>query len=405
MPTFQYQVKKGPQEFLEGELEAETRAQAINQLIGLGYTPIQIRETSAQKAPLLPKAPVRAGSVPRRELNQFTRQFASLMRSQVPVLRALNILKDQTQHAGLSAVIEAIGKEIQQGQTLSDALGKFPKLFSPLYISLIRSAEAAGMLEAVLDRLSLQADRDEALNSKIKSALAYPLFVGMVGAATVVFLMTFVMPRLVKLLGGFGGQLPIPTQILLTVSGWFQEVWFWAAGVGGVLGVGLLVRSGGGRVKLFLDRLRLHLPILGKLTQHLELARFARSFGLLLERGIPILRATEIATPVINNRVIRREFERLAGFIKEGGSLASSLKALSFAPPFLVHTVAVGEEGGRVAECLMEVADFYENESERLLEILASLLEPLIILAVGGVVGCIVMAVLLPVFEMSVLAR
>lgn len=409
MPTFRYVAKRGPKDVIEGVLEAETRANVLSHLAGLGYVPVRISEAAVAApapAPTAVGAPaVRDGKVPARHLNQFTRQFASLMRSHVPLLRTLGILREQASHPRLRRILEAMTEEIRQGDTLSNALAKHPRVFSPLYISLTKSGEIAGNLDQILDRLAAQTEREETLRAKVQGALVYPLLVLVVGLGTVVFLMTFVMPRLVKLFEGFGGTLPLATRILLAVSHVCQQGWFWG-GLGGLVLLGAMVfRSQGTKARLAIDRLSLRLPLVGTLVRQLELARFARAFGLLLDHGVPILQATDVAIPVVSNRVIRQALERLPADLREGGSLAASLNALPVATPFVVHSVAVGEEGGRVGEALTEIANFYEQEIERLLGMMTSLLEPAMVLLVGGLVGFIVMAVLLPIFELNVIVH
>ena len=251
----------------------------------------------------------------------------------------------------------------------------------------------------------MQADQDDALRAKIRGALAYPLFVGVVGMLTVVFLLTFVMPRLLKLFQGFGGRLPLPTRILMTITEWLRQGWVWALGATLLLCAVLLTKRIGPQSRLVFDRLSLKLPILGPMLCEVNLARFARSFGLLLTHGIPILQALDVALPVVTNRFIRRELDHLTITLKDGHALSAGLKDLSIMPPFVLHTIAVGEESGKVAEALTEVAQFYERELDRLLQVMASLLEPVMILLVGSLVGFIVMAVLLPIFEMNVIAR
>ncbi len=410
MPSFQYLAKRGPKETIEGVLEAENRAGVLSHLAGMGYTPVRVVEQAAasNSKERIPKTPVVVsldGKVPLKQLDQFTRQFASLIRSQVPILRALRILKEQTSHPRLQKILDQIAEKIRQGETFSGALEKYPKVFSPLFVALIRSGEATGMLDTVMDRLALQADQEEQLRTKVRSALIYPLFVGLVGLLTAVFLLTFVLPRLMKLFKGFGSELPLPTRILLTVSGWCQQPWVWIGaalvGIGGVL----LFRAQTEKIRPMIDRVVLRLPVLKTLIHRVEMSRFARAYGLLLEHGVPILQATDIAIPVVENRLIRKELGRLPAHLKGGGNLSSCLKTLSVATPFLVNTVTVGEEAGKMAEALVEVANFYEKEVERLVGTLAALLEPMMILTVGGMVGFIVMAVLLPVFELSSVVR
>lgn len=403
MPTFTYLAKRGPNDMVEGALEADSRATALSQLAGLGYIPVRVAEAITGRQPADAQARLRRVSV--RHLNQFTRQFASLMRAQVPLMRALGIMQEQTTHPTLRIILDSIREHVRQGQTLSQALTSYPQVFSPLYLSLIKSGEVTGMLDTVLERLAVQADQEESLRSKVQVALAYPLFVGVVGLGTVVFLLMFVMPRLLKLFVTFGGELPLPTKILLALTAWCRSEWTW----GSLLALGAsalwLANSQRAMTRMWLDRCVLRLPLLGTLMRQVELARFCRSFGLLLSHGIPILQATEVAIPVVKNRIIRKSLLPLTTNLREGASLAACLKTLPVATPFLVHSVAVGEEGGKAAEALLEVAGYYEREIERLLQVLAALLEPAMILVVGGLVGFLVMAILLPIFDMSTLVR
>lgn len=403
MPTFTYVAKRGPNDMVEGVLEADSRAKVLSQLAGLGYIPVRVAEAMTGRRPTDARARLRRLSV--RHFNQFTRQFASLMRSQVPLMRALGIMQEQTTHPTLHRILDSIREHVRQGQTLSQALANYPQVFSPLYLSLIKSGEVTGMLDTVLERLAAQADQEESLRSKVQVALAYPLFIGVVGLGTVVFLLMFVMPRLLKLFVTFGGALPLPTQILLALTGWFRSGWGWGSLLALVIAAVWLARSRNPMIRVWLDRFVLQLPLLGRLMREVELARFCRSFGLLLSHGIPILQATEVAIPVVKNRVIRTSLLPLTTNLREGASLAACLKMLPLATPFLVHSVAVGEEGGKAAEALLEVAGYYEREIERLLQVLAALLEPAMILVVGGLVGFLVMAILLPIFDMSTLVR
>lgn len=401
MPAYRYVAKKGPQELIEGILEADTRANVLTQLVNRGYTPVEVTEASGSSD----SAAVSRVKVPVRELNHVTRQLASLVRSQVPILRALRVIGDQTSHPKIRAVIRKIEEDVRQGNTVAQAMGRYPRVFPPLYTSLVHSGEIGGMLEEVLDRLVQQADREEALMGKVRSALIYPFFVAGVGILTVLFLLSFVMPRIVRLFDNFEGVLPLPTRILLTLSDWVCNPSFWGILGGAVFCFFVGLRILGERGYLVRDRLILKLPLIGPMIKQVELARFARSFGLLLDHGIPILHATEIAVPVVGHRVIRMQLSRLSGGLKDGQLLSACLKGMPVATPFLVNTVAVGEESGKVGEALMEVAGFYEKEADRTLGTLATLLEPTVILLVGAIVGFIVMAVLLPIFELSSIVR
>lgn len=407
MPTFRYTAKKGPTEVVEGVLEADNRNGVLSRLAELGCVPIRVSEEVQEQ---LRASRRREPAVVRRRvstavLTTYTRQFASLVRSQVPLLRTLHILRDQTRHPYFRHVLLCVSEEVRQGQTLSSALARFPDVFSPLYVSLVNSGEIGGALDAVLERLAEQAERDEALRSKVRAAFTYPAFVAVVGVGTVTFLMTFVMPRLSQLLGGLGQHLPLPTRMLLTVSGWMSSLWFWVGAAIIVSAAALGWKLAGERGRLLRDRLILRLPVIGPLIQEVELARFARSFGLLLNQGVSVLKAMEVAAPVVYHRVIRTELAKIPDGLRQGAALSACLKDVSVSTPFLVNTVAVGEESGRVGEALAEVAAFYERNAERAVQAMASLLEPTLIVVIGLVVGFIVMAVLLPIFEMSMVGR
>jgi type II secretory pathway component PulF len=403
MPKFHYTAKKGPTDVVEGVLEADSRGGVLNHLAQLGYVPVRVtEEAQAAGRPADPRRPaVRITRVPAGHMTVFTRQFASLVRSYVPMLRALTILQDQARHPCLKHVLGEVTEQVRQGETLSAALAKFPQVFSPLYVNLIRSGEVSGAMDAVLERLAQQAEQEEAMRMKIRTAFTYPSFVGVVGCFTVVFLMTFVMPKLSRLLTGLGDRLPLSTRLLLTLSEWMSGGWFWGIILGSLAALALLWRASGAKGRLMRDRLLLRLPLLGPLIQQIEVARFARSLGLQLTHGITILQAMDVSVQVVGHQVVRGQLQRLSEGLRQGQPLSGCLKPLAISSPLLVHTVAVGEESGNVGEALTEVANHYEREAERLLQTMATLLEPMLILVVGAVVGFIVMAVLLPIFEMS----
>lgn len=402
MPTFQYTAKKGPQEVVEGVINAETRGGALSQLADMGYVPVRVteQESDDSKEVLVDKTKPRR--VPISQITTFTRQFASLTRSQVPMLRILNILHDQARHDYFRHVLRELTELVRQGETLSTGLQKFPRVFSNLYVNLIHSGEISGALDSVLERLADQAERDEVLRAKVKAAYTYPLFVGVVGFLTVTFLMMFVMPRLSDLLTGLGDNLPLPTQLLLAIVHGLSTAWFWGTVITIVLLVALMWRILGDKGRLLRDQLLLRLPIIGQLISQLEMARFVRSFGLLLNHGVSVMKAIDVAIPVVKHQVIRKELEKLPEGLRQGASLSSCMKQLSVGTPFLINTISVGEETGAVGDSMTEIASFYEREADRLLQTLSTLLEPTLIVMIGLTVGFIVMAVLLPIFQMSV---
>lgn len=405
MPTFKYTAKKGPKDTVAGVLEASGRAEVLAYLATLGYTPVRIEEADGAIVSSVMALPaLRKGRVPVRHVNVFTRQFASLVRSQMPMLRALGIMAEQTTHPALRRVLEAVANEIKQGRTLSEALEQHPAVFSNLYINLVRSGEVGGMLDTVLDRLAAKAEQDEAMRSKIRAAMAYPLFVGVVGAGTVVFLLTFVMPKLLTLLSRYE-RLPLPTRLLLATTHALTQWWVWAFAAVAIFAVALLWKFKAPLLRTWIDSWNLRIPVVGPLLRQLELARFARSFSLLMEHGVSVLKAVDVALPVVRHQLIRRELSRVPEGLKQGRSLASCLRPLPTMTPYVINTISVGEESGKVGEAFAEVANFYEREAEGLLHTAAALMEPAMVLGVGLIVGWIVIAILLPIFELSSIAR
>ncbi|MBN1587241.1 MAG: type II secretion system F family protein [Candidatus Omnitrophica bacterium] len=406
MPLYHYVAKKGPGEIIEGDLERDSRSAALQQITDMGYIPVKVEEIQRHESEEKGVDVAHLKRIPRRQINIFTRQFASLTRAQIPLLRSLGILSDQTSNPSLKAVIAAVAKEVSQGATLSGAMGNWPQVFSPFYVGITHAGEVAGTLHVVLERLSAKAEAEDRMLAKLRSALAYPIFVGIVGVLTIVALMTFVMPRLLKLFGSMGGDLPLPTVMVVTVSRWMTGWQFWVILLLGFSVLSFVWKLLGSRKKRFADRIVMQLPIVKGLVQKLDLARFSRSFGLLLENGVPILQAAEVSIPVIQNSFIREDLESLPAGLREGEKLATCLMRVpAVSDPFFINTVAVGEEGGRVGEALLEIANFCDEESDRQLQLVSALMEPVMILGVGAVVGFIVMAVLLPVFQFSTMLR
>ncbi len=318
----------------------------------------------------------------------FIRQFTSLIRSQVPMVRSLRVLQEQMEHKGLKNIVGEIVKNIQdQGQNLSDSLKHYPKVFSQEMISLVQAGEVGGALDQVLESLDKKMVREEAMRSKIQSALVYPLFVALMGVITVIVLLTFVMPRILKVIQGFGGDLPIPTKILIGLTGMMTKGWFWIVLVCLGLGAAFAWRNFKATQSLWLDEFALKVPLVGKLIHHVEIVRFSRSLSLLLSHGVLMLPAIETAVLTVNNQFYKKELEKIPTKVKEGSTITEGLQGLSISSPFMRHSVSIGEEGGRVGQALSEVADFYEAEAERMTTILASFLEPVIILTIGLIIG------------------
>ncbi len=411
MPKFSYEAKKGPKEVVRGTFEAESEDAVVEKLSQMGCVPIRVVALEAEffKQKPVAQAPrkhtVRVGlwgKIHARDLTIFTEQLASLVKAKVPLLEAMGILVEQIENPYLKEIILHVQREVRDGKTLSQSLSKYPEVFPPLYTNMIGSGEAGGVLEKTLARLSDFRNREEEFRAKVSSALAYPIFITIVGIITVFVLLTFAIPRMSSLFADFGQTLPLPTRVLLLLSAYIKRYWY------GILAIIMLIVfifrrcRGREKEKLALDRLKLKLPLLGDFMKKSALASFCRTFALLLANGIPLLQAIKITIPTLDNEIFRSELEMVRKGIVAGMSLEQSMKKSAWFPRFMTNMLAVGERGGDLEEALLEVAHFYEREVEKITKIVTSLLEPAIILVMGLVVGFVVFAMLLPIFQINI---
>lgn len=411
---FIYKAKKGPAEVVEGEIDAENEEAVLVKISAWGLIPIKIYPAAGQ-APAKPgtvvsEAKVSLGARDRikvsyKDLNIFTRQFAILLKASVPLLRIFEILQTQSHNTKFRAVLKDIQDFLRQGSSLSDALSQYPRIFSQMYISMVHAGEVSGTLDQVLLRLSEFAEREAEVRSRVQSAFVYPLFLLGMGIMTVFILLTFVMPRMISLFADLGTQLPLPTRIIIAISHFCQSYWIFM--IAGVLVCGFLFRMRGlsPAQKKVLDRWGLGLPILGGLVEKSETAKFLRSMELLYEHGIPLYQAVSVANKTVSNLLVREELDKVPARLEGGATLAKSLEEVPYISKFVTHMVSVGEESGQLGTAVRETASFYEQETNQVIKIATSMLEPIMILGIGIIVGFIVIAMLLPIFEIHVLAQ
>ena len=406
MPQFSYRAKKGPKEIVDGIIEAPNKEAVVTKLNQMGFVPISVRE-AAEKERMPVKPAVRSiyKRVRSKDIAIFTAQLASLIKSKVQLLEAIDILNEQTQQPHLKEIITNLGGEIKDGRTLSDAMSRYPRVFSSLYINMIRSGESAGVLEEALVRLANFAEKEEEMKAKITSSLVYPFFIVIVGLATVFYLITFVIPQVTALFDQIGQKLPLPTRMLIFMSNKVKHYWYVI--VLAIVGAIVLFkrRSFKEPERIIFDRFKLKLPFVGDFLQKSVLARFSRTLGVLLANGIPLFRAIEIATPTVDNEIYKRELQKIYKDIIDGLSVQASMRKSSWFPPFMVNMFGVGEKTGNLQDSLQEIANFYEREVDRALRIMTSMLEPFIILVMGLAVGFVVFAMLLPIFEMNLAVK
>ncbi|MBN3039087.1 MAG: type II secretion system F family protein [Candidatus Omnitrophica bacterium] len=406
MPHYKYRAKKGPDDISEGFIEAASEREAIEKINQMGLAPLGIEQAAIEKTQK--KRPSRSfvsGRIKSHDITIFSRQLSSFMKSGIPILRSLSILSEQSSNTRLKSMFEDIRQDVKDGQPLSQALSRFPKIFNALYIAMVRTGEESGTLAEVFARMADYRQKQEDVISKVRMALLYPILMAFVALGTIVFMLIFVLPRLTRIFSTLGEDLPTATQILITISSGMRTWWYWI-----VLAIVLLFlvfwrqskTKAGART---LSTLKLRLPILGNLSLKSELSTFSRTLELLIKNGIPVLKAIEITVPTINNEIIRQEVRRSCKDLEQGASFGKSLKSSKVFPAFMVNLLIIGEESGRLEEALSEIVASYEKETEEAVQVMTTLLEPLVILFMGVVVGFIVIAMLLPVFQINVMVR
>jgi type II secretion system protein F len=411
MPQFIYRARDSSLNLVEGTVDADNETAAILALSNQGVFPLMLTRSDAPSrpvdAPSSPSAstPPARRRVPAGPLAYLSRQLADLLSGGLPLFNALTLLVDQTEHKLLRTVVLDLGDAVRDGQPFSDALARHPNIFSPLYLSMVRAGEAGGGLDAVLNRLADLLESESELRSRITSALIYPCVVLVVGVLTVGVLLTYVVPKIAGLFLDIGQTLPLPTRILLAISGVLSH-WWWVVLVAGMGGIWMLRRardSGAGRAAI--DRMKLALPLAGTLERKIQTARFTRNLGVMFGQGVPMLQALDVAGTTVSNAMLRRAISGLKDAVQEGGNLSTAMAASGQFPAFVSNLVSVGEESGTLESALVKIATSYEREADRTLRVLTTVMEPLLIVIVGLVVMFIVISMLLPIFELGLVAQ
>jgi type IV pilus assembly protein PilC len=402
--TYVYKVRDRSGRLLEGSLEADSTTLVANKLRQMGYVPIAIdkRETSAlQREIRLPGS----GRVKLRDVAVFSRQFATMINSGLSLLRSLYILAEQTENKALAAIVNEVRQDVERGSSLSQALARHPRAFSRLYVAMVRAGETGGVLDEVLLRVAETIEKQVELKRKIKSAMTYPVVVFGLVLLIVTAMLLFVVPMFKGLYDELGGTLPLPTRVLIGVSSLVGRFFPFVvvAQVAAVWGFKRWVQTEGGRARF--DRVKLRVPVFGKLVHKTALTRFSRTLSVLLHAGVPILESLEITSETVGNTVISRAIKDVQGGVKAGESVARPLAHHAVFPPMVVQMMAVGEETGALDEMLTKVGDFYDQEVEATVNALTSLLEPLLILVMGGAVGSMVVALYMPMFNIIKLIK
>lgn len=403
MPRFVYRAKDSSLQVIQGAIQAESEPAAISRLSSQGIFPISISEVGSAASTRSPRI-VRHRVSP-RALAYTTRQLADLLGGGLPLFGALTLLAKQTEHVALARVIDSLAASVRDGRAFSEALAQHPGVFPPLYRSMVHAGEVGGGLEQSLARLAELGENEAEMRARVLSASAYPVFVLCVAVAMTIFLMAYVIPKLSLVFIESGQRLPLPTRFLLGVSHLVTR-WWWAMLVGLSM-AGLMFQqwyaSLPGRAAI--DRLIVTLPGVGSLVRKLDTARFARTLGAMIGQGVPVLQALEVVAQHISNTVLRRAVGQIQEAVREGSSIAAALSASGQFPVFVSNMVAVGEESGTIDTALLKVAGTYEREVDRAIRTLTTILEPVLLVGVGGVVMFIVLAMLLPIFQIGLVVQ
>lgn len=402
MPRFTYRAKDTALRVVEGTIDADNEASAISRLGSQGVFPIVLTE-SVSAPPASPGLFSRR--ISQQALTYTTRQLADLLGGGLPLLSALTLLANQTEQPVLQRVIESLVKSVRDGQSLSEALAEHPHVFPPLYVSMIRAGEAGGGLEQALTRLAELGESEAELRSRVSSASAYPLLVLCVAFGMTIFLMVYVVPKLSLVFVESGQLLPLPTRVLLTISRLFTRWWWALVGMLALLVVAVRQWYASPQGRTAMDRALMSMPGVGTLMRKLDTARFARNLGVMVSQGVPVLQALEVVARSVANSILRRAVDQVQHAVREGSSIAAALGATGQFPQFVSNMVAVGEESGTVDAALLKVAAVYERETDRTIRLLTTILGPVLLLGVGGVVMFIVLAMLLPVFQIGLVVQ
>jgi general secretion pathway protein F len=409
MPIFEYNALNLKGKTVTDIIDADSHSAARQKLRAAGIYPVSIREVQEKLTSREHRfdfllrfftSKVKSG-----ELTMMTRQLATLLGAGFPLVSALNTLIPQAGSQTFKRILSRIKDAIEEGAGFAAALSQYPNVFSDIYINMVRSGESSGTLELVLERLADISERQQALNNRIRSAMAYPILMLFVGTVVLFVLLTYLVPSITAIFTDMGQQLPGPTRFLIATSEFIKTGW-WVILLGfGLAFVGLhrLKKSDTGR--RWYDRTALSLPGIGTLLTKLTVARFARTLSTLLENGVPMLSALEIVKNVVGNKVVADAVGHAADEVEKGSGLARSLSASGIFPHIAIQMIQVGEQSGELESLLGKMADIYENEVESTVMSLTALLEPAIILVMGVVVGFIVLAIVLPIFEMNQLVR
>jgi type IV pilus assembly protein PilC len=413
MPTFQYEAMNASGQEVKAEIDAGSADEAIAKIRTQGYFPTKVKEKAAKKAKTGAAAggtttakkggrSLSFGGVSNKAITQFTRQLSTLQDAGLPILRSLKILWQQQKPGTLKNVLDSVGADVESGSTLSEAMARHPKAFDKLYTNMVQAGETGGVLDVILQRLAEFMEKAQKLKRRVIGAMIYPSVVITFSVLIVTGIMIFVVPKFREIFKDFKTSLPALTEWLLAISGWIADDFGWLYILGAPFVIffffKLVGKSKAGR--RILDTIKLKLPIFGQILSKTAIARFTRTLGTLLSAGVPILDALNITRDTVGNTVFENALQKVHDAIREGESFAGPLRAAKVCDSIVTNMIDVGEETGDLDKMLMKIADNYDEEVDVLIGSLVSLLEPIMVVSLGGIVGTIVVALFLPLVKL-----
>jgi type II secretory pathway component PulF len=400
--AFDYRGRDSAGKLVKGKLDAASEGAAVARLRTMGVSPIALSEARAGTGL---QAEIRIPGFERgvglKDLAIMARQASTMLASGLSLLRALSILADQTENKKLKGILGKVRDEVEQGTSFSDAIAKYPVDFPPIMINMIRAGETGGFLDGAMDSIATNFEKEHKLRSTIKSAMTYPVAVLGMSLMAVVVMLIFIVPIFQKMFASLGGKLPLPTMILVGAS--HAMVYVAPILVVGIIAFAIWWRANKNKenVRAFVDPIKLRLPVFGQLNKKIVIARFSRNLSNMIGAGVPILQALQIAGEVSNNIVVERALGRVAESVRRGSSIAEPLISETVFPQMVSQMVAVGEDAGSMELMLEKIAEFYDDEVEATTEALTSLIEPLLIGFLGVVIGSMVVALYMPIFDIT----
>ena len=399
---FAYRGRNAAGRVVKGRMEAQSQSSVVARMRGMGLSPLAVEPAASGTG--LQREISFGGSgtnkrVPLKALAIASRQLATMVGAGLPIMRALAILSEQTENKSLAESLGVVRQDVERGTALSEALGRHPKSFPPLMVHLVRAGETGGFLDRGLNSIADTFEADVKLRSTVKSAMTYPLAVLGIAVIAVVVMLVFIVPIFEKMFRDLGGELPVPTQMLIVLS----QNMIWAGPLTALIIAGIVswYRANGTRddVRRRVDTLLLKAPVFGPLLRKIAIARFARNLGTMIGAGVPILRALEVVADTSGNWVVERAINRVQDAVRQGRSIAEPLMQEEVIPPMVAQMVAVGEDAGALQIMLEKIADFYDDEVQRTTESLTALLEPMVIALIGLIVGGMIVALYMPMFS------